>query len=182
MRLHEAGVAGAYVMEPERHEDERGWFARTYCADEFAAAGLEPHIAQISTSHNDRRGTLRGMHFQRAPHEEAKLVRCTSGLAWDVVLDLRPDSPTFAGWAAAELDAERGRAMYVPTGCAHGFITLADNTEIEYLISTPHAPDAAAGVRFDDPAFGIDWPLAPAVISDRDRSYPSVDLESLRRR
>ena len=171
MIFRELSVAGAYVLEPERHTDARGYFARTFCVDELAEHGLDPTLAQISTSFNARRGTLRGMHYQRAPHEETKLVRCTRGAIYDVILDLRADSETSGSWVAAELDAENGHLAYVPKGCAHGFLTLADDTEVEYLISTPHAPDAAAGVRWDDPKYGIEWPFEPVVMSDKDRSW-----------
>jgi dTDP-4-dehydrorhamnose 3,5-epimerase len=175
MRFQELALAGVFLVEPERHEDERGYFARTYCTDELAAHGLDPQVAQVSVSHNTRRGTLRGMHFQVAPHEETKLVRCTRGALHDVVVDLRVGSPTHAKWVAVDLDAEDGLAMYVPKGCAHGFLTLEDDTTVEYVISVPYAPEAAAVVRFDDPAFGIEWPFAPEVVSDRDRSFPLMD-------
>jgi dTDP-4-dehydrorhamnose 3,5-epimerase len=182
MIFRELAVAGTYVLEPERHADERGYFARTFCVNELAERGLETEIAQISTSHNERRGTLRGMHFQMEPHGETKIVRCTRGAAHDVVVDLRPDSASFGQWAGAELSVANGYAVYVPRGCAHGFLTLEDQTEIEYIISVPHVPPAASGVRFDDPALGLDWPFEPTVINERDRSFPDVDLEALRTR
>ncbi|HEX6040824.1 dTDP-4-dehydrorhamnose 3,5-epimerase [Longimicrobium sp.] len=167
---------GAWVVEPEPVEDERGFFARTWCADEFRARGLDPALAQCSVSFNRRRGTLRGMHFQAAPHAEAKLVRCTRGALWDVVVDLRPGSPTFTRWFGVELTADNHRALYVPQGFAHGFQTLADDTEVFYQISVPYAPGAGRGVRWDDPAFGIRWPHADArILSDRDRAYPDFD-------
>lgn len=161
-----------FVVEPEPHADERGFFARTYCADEFRANGLDPRIAQCSTSFNARAGTLRGLHYQRAPYGEVKLVRCTMGAIFDVVIDLRPASPTYCQWVGAELTAENGRALYVPEGCAHGFLTLLDSSEVYYQISQPYRPEAGAGVRWDDPAFGVKWPSAPTVIAERDASYP----------
>ena len=172
MIFRQTEIEGAWVVKPERYEDERGFFARTWDASEFAERGLSGDLAQASISHNRRRGTLRGMHYQAAPHEEAKLVRCTSGAMFDVAVDLRPSSSTFRRWVGIELSAENRLALYVPQGCAHGFLTLADEVEISYLISVPHEPGAARGVRFDDPAFGILWPEEIIVINDRDRTYP----------
>lgn len=172
MRLRETTVDGVFVVEPERVEDERGFFARTWCAGELAGAGLDPSLSQCSISFNTRRGTLRGMHFQRAPFEESKVVRCTRGRIYDVALDLRPGSPTFRASVGVELTAENRLALYVPKGCAHGFLTLEDASEVLYLISAPFTPGASAGVRWDDPAFAIEWPARPAVISTRDASYP----------
>lgn len=174
MRFRELAIPGVVEVEIEPAEDERGLFARTFCADEFAAAGIPFTVAQASVSFNAVRGTLRGMHFQRAPHEEAKVVRCTAGRVFDVVVDLRPGSPTLHAWIAVELSAEARNAVYVPAGCAHGFLTLEDACELEYLISTPYVADAAAGVRWDDPTLGIDWPFEPVVISERDRSFEIV--------
>ena len=168
----ETPLAGAWLLEPERAADDRGWFARTYCREEFAARGLDPAIAQCSASFNHRQGTLRCLHFQAAPHEEAKLVRCTRGAVWDAVVDLRPGSPTCRRHFATVLSAERGNALYVPPGFAHGFLTLEDASEVFYQISTPYAPESARGYRWDDPAFGIPWPEEPAVISARDRALP----------
>jgi dTDP-4-dehydrorhamnose 3,5-epimerase len=164
-------LAGVMAIDMERIEDERGFFARTFCSDEFAARGLAASMSQCSVSFNALRGTLRGLHYQAAPHDEAKLVRCTAGAVFDVVVDLRGDSPTFRQWHGVELTAANHRALYIPTGCAHGFITLADHTEVFYMISVPYAPGAARGVRWNDPAFAIDWPLQPLVISDRDAGY-----------
>lgn len=173
MRFLATPIAGAHVVELERHEDERGWFARAWCRDELAEQGLAAVLAQCSLSHNPRAGTLRGMHFQRPPHEEAKLVRAVRGSLYDAIVDLRAGSETSGSWFGVTLDAESGRALYVPEGVAHGFQTLVDDTDVLYMISAAYAPDAAAGVRWDDPAFGIEWPDAPArVISDRDRSWP----------
>ncbi len=166
-------LPGVYVIEPERREDERGFFARVWCRDELAAHGLNPDLSQCSISFNRRRGTLRGMHWQAAPHAEAKLVRCTQGAIYDVALDLRPDSPTYRQWVGAELSAANRHALYIPEGCAHGFQTLTDDSEVLYLISTPYHADAARGARWDDPAFGIEWPAAAErVIAPRDRSWP----------
>ena len=165
-------LSGVVVVEPERHADERGSFARTYCADEFRANGLDSRIAQCSTSFNGRAATLRGLHYQREPYGEVKLVRCTRGAVFDVAVDLRADSPTYCRWVGVELTAENGRALYVPEGCAHGFLTLVDGSEVYYQISQPFRPEAGAGVRWDDPAFGVAWPFAPAVIADRDATYP----------
>lgn len=171
----ETSLPGAWLLEPERVEDERGYFARTYSRQEFAARGLDPEIAQCSVSWNRRRGTLRGLHFQAAPHEETKLVRCTRGSVWDAIVDLRPGSPTLERHFAAVLSAERGNSLYVPKGFAHGFITLEDATEVSYQISAPYAPESARGYRWDDPAFAIPWPEPPAVISARDRALPLYD-------
>lgn len=165
-------LAGVWLIESQRQEDERGWFARTFCEHEFAAHGLPQSFSQCSTSFNRRRGTLRGMHYQVAPHAEAKLVRCTRGAIFDVAVDLRPDSLTFRKWFAAELTAENGRALYIPEGCAHGFQTLADDTEILYQIAGEFQPASARGVRWNDPAFGIEWPrLADVLLNARDQRY-----------
>jgi len=178
MTFNATEIEGVWVVEPERFEDERGFFARTWDASEFSARGLSGSLAQASISYNRRRGTLRGMHFQTAPREEAKLVRCTAGAIFDVAIDLRRSSPTFLGWVGVELSAESRAALYVPEGCAHGFLTLSDESEISYQISAPHEPSAARGVRFDDPAFGILWPEGIIVINDRDRTYPDFDAKA----
>jgi len=180
VKFTELAIAGAYAVEVELLEDERGAFARTFCTDEFVRIGLEPGVAQCSISLNRRRATLRGMHLQLAPQEETKLVRCTRGSIFDAIVDLRPESPTLGQWAAAELTADRRNALYVPRGFAHGFVTLEDDTQVEYVISTPYAPAASVGIRWDDPAVGIEWPIAPEVMSDRDRELPGVDLERVR--
>jgi dTDP-4-dehydrorhamnose 3,5-epimerase len=174
MRFTETRVAGAFLIEPEPIADRRGLFARTFCQEEFEAHGLNPCVSQCNVSFNHRRGTLRGLHYQAAPHQEAKLVRCTSGAIWDVALDLRPGSPSYRAWFGAELTAANRAMLYVPEGCAHGFLTLADATEVAYQMSAPYEPAAARGVRWDDPAFGIDWPGEVLVINERDRSYPDV--------
>jgi dTDP-4-dehydrorhamnose 3,5-epimerase len=166
-------LAGAMVVAPQRHADQRGHFARSFCEDEFAAAGLPSSFPQHSVSFNARAGTLRGLHFQLPPHEEPKLVRCTRGAVWDAIIDLTPGSPSFGRWHAEELSAENGLALYIPPGFAHGFQALRDETELLYLIGTRFVPQAAAGLRWDDPQFGIPWPLPVSVISDRDRQLPT---------
>jgi len=171
VKLTPVPLRGAWLIDVERIEDERGFFARTWSAEELAAAGLSTTLVQCSISFNHRRGTLRGMHYQADPHGETKLVRCTMGAVWDVVVDLRRQSPTFRQWFGAELSAENRRTLYIPPGFAHGFITLTDATEVLYQMGTPYVPEAARGVRWNDPAFGIDWPFAPAVIAERDARY-----------
>ena len=174
----ETTLQGAFIIELDKLEDERGFFARTWCQREFAAHGLNPHLVQCNISFNRQRGTLRGMHYQAAPHEEAKLVRCTRGGIYDVIIDLRAQSPTFKHHIAVTLTAQNYRMLYVPEGYAHGFQTLEDNTEVVYQMSAFYAPDSARGVRWDDPAFGIQWPSAQRIISERDRTYPDfVDRE-----
>jgi dTDP-4-dehydrorhamnose 3,5-epimerase len=174
----ETTLQGAFIIELDKLEDERGFFARTWCQREFAAHGLNPHLVQCNISFNRQRGTLRGMHYQAAPHEEAKLVRCTRGGIYDVIIDLRAQSPTFKHHIAVTLTAQNYRMLYVPEGYAHGFQTLEDNTEVVYQMSAFYAPDSARGVRWDDQAFGIQWPSAQRIISERDRTYPDfVDRE-----
>jgi dTDP-4-dehydrorhamnose 3,5-epimerase len=179
MRFTELSLPGAFLVAQERQQDERGYFARTWCREEFAAHGVATDFVQCSTSYNARRGTLRGMHFQRAPHAEIKLVRCTRGAMFDVMLDLRPDVATFCRWQAIELTAENGLAVYVPAGFAHGFQTLADGTEVLYQMTERHHPDLAEGVRWDDPAFAIDWPISQPILSDKDAAH--ADFNTLRR-
>jgi dTDP-4-dehydrorhamnose 3,5-epimerase len=168
-------LAGAWVIDLDRRADERGWFARTFDADEFAARGLEPQVLQCNASFNAAAGTLRGMHFQLAPREEPKLVRCTRGAVYDVLVDLRPGSETYRQWFGAELSEDNGRMLYVPGGLAHGFQTLADASEVAYQMGERYSPDHATGVRWDDPAFGIEWPEPPAAgrtMSERDAGWP----------
>jgi len=165
-------VTGACIIELERREDNRGFFARSWCQNEFAAHGLNPHVVQINVAYTAKKATLRGLHYQVAPHQEAKTVRCTRGAIFDVAVDLRPDSPTFRQWVGVELSADNHRMLYIPGGCAHGYQSLADDSEIEYLTTAFYAPESARGVRFDDPAFGIDWPLPLGIASDADRSWP----------
>jgi len=165
-------------VEPELLEDERGSFARSFCQGEFRAHGLDPVIAQCNISFNKRRGVLRGLHYQVKPHEEAKLVRCTRGAIWDVIVDLREGAPTRYRWFATELTADNRRALYIPRGFAHGFQTLADNSEVFYQMSEFYHPESARGVRWNDPKIGIAWPLADPVVSPRDRSYPLLEREA----
>jgi len=173
MIFHDTTLPGVLVVEPARREDSRGWFARVFCSREMGLRGLRTEFPQCNTSFNRRAGTLRGMHWQAAPFAEAKLVRCTRGRAWAVVVDLRADCASSQRWAAVELNAENGLAVYIPEGFAHGFLTLADDTELFYMMSMPFEPAAARGFRWDDPRVGISWPFAPTVLSERDRALPS---------
>jgi dTDP-4-dehydrorhamnose 3,5-epimerase len=172
MIFTETKLKGAFVIEPEPREDERGFFARTRCQQEFSQHGLNPRIAQCNISFNHKRGTLRGMHYQIAPHAEVRTVRCTRGFIYDVIIDLRKESPTFTQWVSQELNAENRRMLYVPEGFAHGFQTLEDFTEVFYEVSVSYAPEYVRGVRWNDPAFGIEWPPADRVILPRDDAYP----------
>lgn len=171
MKIYPTLLAGTWLIDLRPAHDERGFFARTFCQDTLRNNGLETEFPQHSVSYSHRRGTIRGMHFQRAPHEEVKLVRCMQGAVYDVVLDLRPDSPSFMRWEAFEISAQNRRQLYVPKGCAHGFQSLTDDVEMSYMISTRYAPGAADGVRYDDPAFGISWPLSPTILSERDQTW-----------
>jgi len=182
VRFEELSLEGAWRIVPDRHEDERGYFARTFSSDEFAAHGLDPTVAECSVSRNPQRLTLRGLHLQRAPHEEVKLIRCTSGTVFDVIVDLREDSRTYLRWHAETLSRENGVMLYVALGFAHGYLTLEDDSELAYQISTPYAPESAAGYRWDDPAFAIRWPDHPSVISARDASYASLTVRTRRAR
>jgi len=166
-------IKGAYIIDLVRHEDGRGFFARSWCQREFEEHGLNPKMVQCNISFNNRRGTLRGMHYQAAPFEEARLVRCLAGAIYDVIIDLRSNSPTFKKWLAIELTANNRRALFIPEGLAHGFQTLADDTEVFYQMSEFYTPDAARGLRWDDPAFGIEWPIETLIISEKDRTYPN---------
>ncbi len=172
MKFQESPLAGAYTIEMERLEDERGFFARSFCAEEFAARGLTVVMPQSSVSFNARRGTLRGLHYQAEPHAEDKLVRCTAGAIYDVIVDLRPDSASVRRWFGVELSAANHRSLFIPKGLAHGFLTLRDDTEVLYMISVPHAPGFERGVRWNDPAIGISWPAAPSIVSARDAAHP----------
>ena len=165
-------LIGAVLIEVEPHHDSRGLFARTVCAEEFAAHGIPTEYPQCSTSFNRYRGTIRGLHFQRPPHEEAKIIRCTSGAIFDVIVDLRGDSDSYGRWYGVELSQDNRHSIYVPPGFAHGFQTLTDAAEIYYMIGAAYVPAAASGVRWDDPAIGIRWPLPVSMISDRDASLP----------
>jgi len=175
--FRETTVAGVVVVDLERHEDNRGFFARTWCQREFAEHGLDARLVQCSLSWNRRRGTLRGLHYQAPPHAEAKLIRCTRGALWDVALDLRRQSPTFGRHLGVELTGGNRTMLYIPEGVAHGFQTLEDDTEVFYQMSEFYAPEAAQGVRFDDPAFGIRWPIPDPIMLERDRAYPDFVLE-----
>ncbi len=173
MLFTETNLRGVWIVDLERREDERGFFARSWCRDEFAAHGLNPALVQCNISFNKRKGTLRGMHYQAAPHEEAKLVRCTAGAIYDVAVDLRPGSATFRQWMSVELTAQNRRMLYISEGLAHGFQTLEAETEVFYQMFESYHPESARGVRWNDPAFGIDWPAASErLLSERDRSYP----------
>jgi dTDP-4-dehydrorhamnose 3,5-epimerase len=177
LRFTETHLSGAFIIEPEKFEDDRGFFARTFCQKEFAAHNLIGEVAQCSVSFNRKKGTLRGMHYQVAPFEESKLIRCIRGSLYDVIIDLRPESPTFKQYVAAVLSAENGKMLYVPEGFAHGFETLEDGSEVFYQISKSYSPEHARGVRWNDPAFGIQWPEAPTIILERDRNYPDFTCE-----
>lgn len=174
MRFAETDIAGVWVIDAAFHEDERGRFWRAWCEEEFAAHGIAFVPRQANMGFSLRRGTIRGLHYQEPPALEAKLVRCTRGSIWDVALDLRPGSPTHGRWFAVELTAENGRMLLVPEWCAHGYQTLEDSTEIHYMASAMYAPLASRGVRYDDPAFGIPWPLPASAVSDQDRHWPYV--------
>jgi dTDP-4-dehydrorhamnose 3,5-epimerase len=165
-------LEGAFLVHLQRHEDERGFFARSFCAQEFAAHGLPSTFVQCNVSYNRLRGTLRGMHMQREPRPEGKLVRCTMGAAYDAIVDLRKESTTYCRWVSVEITAANRLALYIPPGIGHGFQTLADGTELFYQMTEYYAPDLAAGVRWDDPVFGIDWPIPDPIISSRDSSFP----------
>jgi dTDP-4-dehydrorhamnose 3,5-epimerase len=173
MMFGKTRLPDVYEVEIEPHRDDRGFFARTWCRQEFEAKGLNAGLVQCSISFNPRKGTLRGMHYQAAPYEEAKLVRCTRGAIYDVVLDLRPQSPMFKEWVAVVLTPDKRNMVFVPEGCAHGFLTLEDDAEVFYQMSQFYSPESTRGVRWDDPAFRIAWPGAVEVISDRDRTYPN---------
>lgn len=172
MQFIQTKIAGVFILEIERKEDARGFFARIFAREELQEHGLEDEFPQHNVGFNHVKGTLRGMHFQRAPHAETKLVRCTYGSVFDVALDLRPESPTFRRWVAVELSAENHRMLYIPVGCAHGYQTLEDATELSYLTSQLYVPQSATGFRHDDPAFAIEWPLPVSCISDADRRWP----------
>jgi dTDP-4-dehydrorhamnose 3,5-epimerase len=172
MRFTETNIFGAKVIDPSPHEDERGRFMRAWCLREFSDHGIDFHPVQANMGFSLLKGTTRGMHFQEAPALEAKLVRCTRGSIFDVVLDLRPDSPTYRGWHGTELSAKNGRMLYVPEQCAHGYQTLEDETEMHYMASQFYTPTSARGVRYDDPAFNILWPLPATSVSEQDRNWP----------
>lgn len=172
MLFHPTPLPGAFVIELEPHHDERGFFARTFCQEEFRAHGLDPCVAQSNVSFNRRRGTLRGLHLQRAPHEEDRLVRCTAGAIFDVIVDVRDGSSTRGRWFAITLSAKERNQLYVPKGFAHGFLTLEDDVEVSYQMSVPYVPQSTAGYRYDDPTLAIEWPFPPVVVSQRDQDLP----------
>ena len=176
MRFTATKLAGAYIIEPQLHEDDRGLFARTYCAREFRNQGLAGTFVQCNTSWNAHAGTVRGLHYQLPPACEAKLVRCTAGSLWDVIVDVRPDSPTYLQYAGVELTAKNRRALYIPEMFAHGFQTMEDGTEVFYQMSEFYAPELAVGLRYDDPQLRISWPLPVVSLSDRDRTLPLLPL------
>lgn len=179
MIFHKTSIPGAWVIEPEKREDNRGFFARTWCREEFAEHGLEDTFVQRNLSSNPVRGTLRGMHWQAPPHGEVKLMQCTRGAIYDIIVDLRPASPTYKKWLGVELKADDYRMLYVPDGFAHGFQTIEDDSEVAYLVSAPYVPEAGRGVRYDDPALDLEWPLAVTRISEQDRNWPLLDESRL---
>jgi len=168
------GLNGSYLIEPTQIADERGYFARTFCRQKFQEMGLNPHLDQCSFSFNHKKGTLRGMHFQKHPHGEVKLVRCTQGSIYDVIIDLRPESATYKQWKGVILSSVNRHILYIPEGFAHGFQTLEDNSEVFYQISSPFVPESASGVRWDDPQFGITWPTEVSIISSKDQQYADL--------
>lgn len=178
MEFRPTALAGATLIELERREDARGYFARTFCEREFQAHGLPARMVQTNVSYTRRAGTLRGMHCQAAPHEEDKLVRCVHGAIWDAIVDIRPGSPTYCRWLGVELSESNGRMLLVPKGFAHGFITLTDDASVCYQMSEFHTPAAERGFRHDDPAFGIDWPVQVTQISEKDRTWPDFVREA----
>lgn len=178
MEFLPTSIEGAFLVRLDLHRDERGFFARSWCREEFEGQGLNSALAQCSISFNHRRGTLRGLHLQAPPHGETKLVRCTRGRIYDVIVDLRRSSPTFKHWSSAELTADNRDMVYIPEGLAHGFLTLEDQTEVVYQMSTPYRADSARGVRYDDPAFAVSWPFSPTVIGSRDLSFAPFDEEA----
>ena len=179
MIFRNTDVDGVRVVELEPHTDERGMFARSFCTGEFAAAGIAMSVVQTNLSRNTRRGTLRGLHYQAEPAPEPKLVRCTAGRIFDVAVDLRPASPSFCRWTGVELDADAHNGLYIPAGCAHGFLTLSGNSEVTYLMGAAYAPELARGVRWNDPAFAIDWPIEPVIMSDNDATYPDFATDAV---
>lgn len=179
MRFTNTALPGAVIIDVERREDARGYFARTYCAREFEAHGLPTHMVQTNMSLTRQAGTLRGMHYQLAPHAEDKLVRCVRGAIWDAIIDIRPESPTYCAWIGVELSEANGRMLLVPKGFAHGFVTLTDNAEVTYQVSAFYTPESERGLRHDDPAFAIDWPVSVKDSSDKDRSWPAYHREGV---
>jgi dTDP-4-dehydrorhamnose 3,5-epimerase len=179
MKFSELTLSGVWLIEPDLHRDDRGIFRRHFCAREFGAHGIVPTVAQGNISENPKAETLRGFHYQTGPHREAKTLSCLTGAIYDIVVDLRRDSPTFMQWLSIELSADDRKSLHVPVGCANGWLTTADQTVVHYYMSEFYAPEADRGFRYDDPAFAFQWPSAPNVISDKDRSYPDFDPRSL---
>jgi dTDP-4-dehydrorhamnose 3,5-epimerase len=179
MQFTPTGLADAWIIDLQRIEDHRGFFARSWCENEFRQHGLNPRVTQRNVGYNHKQGTLRGLHFQLSPDLEAKVLSCTRGAVYDVIVDLRPGSATFCRWVGVELTAANGRMLYAPEGFAHGYQTLADETEFQYLATAPFAPKSARGVRYDDPAFGITWPVPITNMSDADRNWPALDPRTL---
>ncbi|MEL7480275.1 MAG: dTDP-4-dehydrorhamnose 3,5-epimerase [Pseudomonadota bacterium] len=176
MKFLKTDLTDAWLIDPDKRGDARGFFARTFCDQEFAGHGLETQFVQQNMSTSAERGTLRGMHMQRAPHTEVKLIRCLRGAIHDIIIDVRPDSATYRQWQGFDLSDENHRQLYVPRGFAHGFITLTDDVEVSYLVSAHYTPEAEAGIRYNDPAFAIDWPFEPSVMSDKDRAWPDFGV------
>jgi dTDP-4-dehydrorhamnose 3,5-epimerase len=178
MTFTKGPLPDTYIIDPDKKQDDRGFFARAFCERAFAERGLVRRMVQTNVSFNARRGTLRGLHFQRAPHQEVKLVRCTRGALYDVIVDVRPESAAYGEWMGVELSADRHRMLYVPEGFAHGFLTLEDDTEVTYQVSAFYAPGAEGGLCHDDPALDIEWPAPVQVISDKDRAWPAFRPQS----
>lgn len=179
MLFSETTIEGAFILDVRKIEDERGFFGRAFCSQEFEKKGLKTTMVQTNISSNRVKGTLRGLHMQVAPHEEAKLVRCTKGSIFDVLVDLRENSPTFLNWYGTELTDESYRMLYIPEGCAHGYLTLADHTDVMYQVSQYYSPTAERGFLWNDPAFSIQWPITPVVISEKDKNQPKFDVRTL---
>lgn len=180
MIFKETKLKGAYIIEVQKLVDERGFFGRSWCKKEFEAHGLNSNVVQANVSYSKTKGTLRGMHYQVAPYSETKTIRCMAGAIYDVIVDLRPDSATFKQWIGVELTQENGHMLYVPEGFAHGFITLKDHTSVNYMVTAYYTPGAEAGIRYDDPAINIEWPITPTVVSDKDKAIPPFALTNSR--
>ncbi len=175
MIFTKTNLEDAFVIDIEKKEDDRGFFARTFCANEFSENNLDSKFVQANTSFNYKKGTLRGMHFQKPPYEEDKLVRCTKGSIFDVMIDLRKESPTYKKWFGVELTEENRKSLFVPKGFAHGYMTLEDNTEVTYLVTQFYTPEADSGIKFNDPAFNIEWPMTPVIVSEKDANHPAYE-------
>lgn len=173
MIFQETPIPGAFIVDLEKHEDERGYFGRVWCSKEFKGHGLNPNLVQANVSFNQKRGTMRGLHHQLPPHAETKLVKCMGGSIYDVIVDLREGSPKYCAWYGTELSAEKERCLYVPEGCAHGYVTLTDDARILYQVSESYHPESESGIRYDDPLFGIQWPVEISSVSEKDSSWPN---------